>query len=147
MSFCYALWIMKSYRTKTKKLPGTDFHEVRRKAFAVYLQIKKRTKRKPYVRSAYFKKAKIFLDLFWSHLFEKKNFTDLMRRMKFYPCAIELIQNSPFEPISKENPNKSSEILHRFAGITTEKDLFFVQIKEHKRSGKKWFISVFPLNR
>jgi CRISPR/Cas system-associated endoribonuclease Cas2 len=72
-----------------------------------------------YVRSLYFNKEKVFLDL---------------------------IQNSKFEPTSKENPNKRSEILHRFAGITSEKDLFFVQIKENKQSGTKWFMSVFPVD-
>ena len=80
-------------------------------------------------------------------MFEKKNFTDLMRRMKFYPCALELIKNSSFQPISKENPNKSSEILHRFAGKTPENELFFVQIKEQKNSNKKWLISVFPVSK
>lgn len=138
---------MQAYKTKTKKLAGTDFYEVRKKAFGLYLRIKKRSKRKTYVRSTYFKKDKVFLDLFWSHLFEKKHFADLMRRMKFYPYAIELIQCSKFEPVSKDNPNRPSEILHRFGGITTDREMFFVQIKEDKKSGKKWFISVFPIDR
>ncbi|NIA02251.1 MAG: hypothetical protein GWP15_02615 [Nitrospirae bacterium] len=136
--------IVKAYRVKSEKLPGTNFREVRKKAFKFYQQIKKRTKRKPYVRSAYFKKDKIFLDLFWSHLFEKRNFVDLMRRIKFYPCALELIRNSSLEPTSKENPNKSSEILHRFVGVIPNKEIFFVQIKENKRNGQKYLISVFP---
>ena len=49
--------------------------------------------------------------------------------------------------MSKENPNRRSEIVHRFAGITAEKDLFFVQIKEEKRTGQKWLMSVFPAKR
>lgn len=138
---------MKAYQTKSAKLSGTNFHEVKKKALGLYQQEKRRTKRKPYIRSAYFKKSKIFLDLFWGHLYEKKNFADLMRRMKFYPCALELIRHSILEPTSKENPNKKSEILHRFAGITTEKELFFVQIKENKRSGHRWLISVFPIDK
>lgn len=137
---------MMFYKTKARKLTGTNFHEVRKKAFELYLKIKKHTKRKVHIRSLYFKKDKIFLDIFWGHLFEKRNFADLMRRMKFYPCAIELIQKPTFEPTSKENPNKSSEILHRFAGATPEKELFFVQIKEDKKSGKKFLISVFPID-
>lgn len=137
---------MKVYQTKTKKLSGTNFKEVRRKAFGLYQIIKRKTKRKPYIRSKYFKKDKIFLELFWHHLFEKKNFTDLVRRMKFYPCALELIKNSHLEPISKQNPNKPSEILHRFAGITKDKELFFVQIKQCKNS-EKWLISVFPIDK
>jgi len=138
---------MHAYQTKANKLAGTDFHEVRKKAFRLYLQIKKHSKRKPYIRSAYFKKDKIFLDLFWSHLFEKKHFADLMRRMKLYPCAIELIQQSRLEPTSKENPNKLSEIFHRFGGVTPDHEMFFVQIKEDKKSSKKWLISIFPIGK
>lgn len=70
-----------------------------------------------------------------------------MRRLKYFPCAIELIQKSRFEPESKENPNKRTEILHRFTGVTKENDIFFVQIKEDKRTGQKWLISVFPLGK
>ncbi len=138
---------MKEYRTKAKKLSGTSYNEVRRKAFKLYQDIKRKSRRKPYVRSAYFKKDKIFLDLFWSHLFEKKNFADLMRRTKLYPCALELIEKSHIEPSSKENVDKRSEILHRFTGMTHEGDLFFVQIKEIKSTGKKWFISAFPIDK
>lgn len=67
--------------------------------------------------------------------------------MKYFHNAIELIQNSRFEPESKQNPNKPSEILHRFAGVTSEDDLFFVQIKEDKRSGEKFLISIFPIGK
>jgi hypothetical protein len=135
---------MKAYQAKIKKLPGTDFGEVYKKAFGAYQQIKRKTKRRPYVRSAYFSKDKIFLELFWNHLHEKENFRDKIRRMKYFPTAIELIQNSRIDPTSIENPNKSSEILHRFAGATRDDELFIVQIKEEKRNGKKWLMSVFP---
>lgn len=138
---------MKIYKTKIRKLRGTNFHEVRKKAFTIYKALKTQTRRKTYVRSAYFKKEKIFLDLFWGHQFERKNFADLMRRIKLYPCALELIRKSRFEPTSKENVDKPSEILHRFTGATSENEIFFVQIKENKRSGKKWFISVFPIDK
>lgn len=135
---------MKAYQTKIKKLSGTDFREVHEQALVVYSRIKRRTKRRPYVRSAYFNKDKIFLELFWLHLFDKANWRDRARRLKYFPSAIELIQNTRFDPISKENPNKRNEILHRFAGLTKDKELFFVQIKLEKRNGKKWLMSVFP---
>ena len=135
---------MKAYRTKAIKLTGTNFHEVNQKASGLYKQIKKKTKRRPYIRSAYFNKSKIFLKSFWNHLFEKKNWRDRARRLKYFPCAIELIRHSKYEPISKENPNKSTEILHRFAGITKDNDIFYVQVKESKKSGEKWLMSVFP---
>ena len=135
---------MKIYKVKTAKLGGSDFHEVYRKAFDLQKQINRKTKRRPYVRSAYFKKSKIFLGLFWEHLFKKENWRDRSRRLKYFPCALELIKNSRIDPISKENPNKHSETLHRFAGSTRSNNLFFVQIKEDKRTGQKWLISVFP---
>lgn len=135
---------MKIYQTKIRKLTGTDFREVYWKACGFYRQIKKRTKRRPYIRSIYFKKDKIFLELFWQHLFEKPNWRDRTRRLKYFPCAIELIQKSRFQPISKENPNKRSEILHRFTGITPNGYLFRIQIKEDKRTNQKWLISVYP---
>lgn len=135
---------MKIYQAKTRKIPGTDWSEVSGPAFGLYSQIKKKTKRRPYVRSAYFKKEKIFLELFWHHLHEKENFRDKIRRVKFFPVAIELIRNSKIEPISVDNPNKPNETLHRFSGVTKDGELFLVQIKEEKRSGKKWLMSVFP---
>ncbi|KKQ27264.1 MAG: hypothetical protein US42_C0011G0002 [Candidatus Magasanikbacteria bacterium GW2011_GWC2_37_14] len=135
---------MQVYKTKIKKFPGTQFHEVHGPAFGLYTEIKKKTKRRVYVRSAYFNKDKIFLDLFWHHLFEKSNWRDRVRRMKYFACAIELIQKSHFEPKTKENPNKQGEILHRFYGTTAENELFYVQIKEDKKKDQKFLISVFP---
>lgn len=52
--------------------------------------------------------------------------------MKFYKTKA---QKSRFEPKSKENPNRRSEIIHRFGGITKDKELLYVQIKEDKRTG------------
>ena len=135
---------MKAFKTKANKLPGTDFHEVRKKADSFYRQLKNRSKRRAHIRSAYFKKDKIFLELFWQHLFDAKNWQDRTRRLKYFPAAIELIRYSTFEPKSEENRNKRSEILHRFTGITSENDVFYVQIKEDKKSGQKFLMSVFP---
>ncbi|MFH0820340.1 MAG: hypothetical protein V1908_01055 [Candidatus Peregrinibacteria bacterium] len=128
---------------KSKRLAGTDYHEVYTNAVRCYKQAKAKSKRRPYIRSAYFKGSKIFLELFWQHLKQKQR-RDRMRRIKYLPCALELMQHSKFDPISRQNPNRTSEILHRFEGVTSDKYLFFVQIKEDKRTGQKWFISVFP---
>lgn len=137
---------MIAYQTKSVPLPGTQFAEVKQKAFGLYKTVRKRSKRRTYVRSVYFKKSKIFLDLFWQHLHEKLNHRDKTRRLKYLPCAIELIEHSRVQPSSKENPNKKSEILHRFGGITKNKEMFVVQIKEDKQTGEKFLISVFPIN-
>ncbi|MFA6486423.1 MAG: hypothetical protein WCT40_03585 [Candidatus Magasanikbacteria bacterium] len=135
---------MDVYKTKSVRLPSTHWDKVMEKAFGQYKIIKNKTKRRPYVRSAYFDKEKIFLGLFWHHLHEKNNIRDKTRRLKYFPCAIELIQNSKIKPTtqtSKEEPNIS---LHRFAGVTPDNNSFFVQIKENTKNGQKWLISVFP---
>ena len=136
---------MKVYQTKTKPLPGTNYSEVYPLALDLFRIIKRRSKRRPHIRSAYFQKQKIFLDYFWEHL-HQKNLPDRVRRLKLYPCALELIINSKFTPTSKENPNKKSEILHRFAGRTSDRNQFFVQIKEDKRTNQKYLVSIFPDN-
>jgi uncharacterized protein YgiM (DUF1202 family) len=132
------------YQTKAKKLAGTNYAEVKKQATIVFNQVKKRTKRTPYIRSAYFKKEKVFLNYFWDHLLQKP-FKDRTRRLKFLPCAFDLIANSKVTPTSKENVDNRNEILHRFTGQTQNKEVFFVQIKEDKRDSKKYFISCFPL--
>jgi hypothetical protein len=135
---------MQVYKTKAKKISGTDLREVHSKALEIHNELKKKTKRRTYVRSAYFKKKKIFIDLFWHHLFEKRNWKDRVRRMKYFGCAIELIQHSRFAPITKRNPNNPTEILYRFYGITADNELFCVQIKEDEKKKQKFLISVFP---
>ncbi len=137
---------MKAYQTNVPKISGTDFREVRKQAFGLYAELKKKTKRRPYVRSAYFNKEKFFLELYWQHLFDQGNWRDRMRRLRFFPCAIELIRKSRFEPKSIKNPQKYSEILHRFAGLTKNQELFYVQIKENQHTGQKFLISTFPEN-
>lgn len=67
---------MQIYKTKTRKLTGTEFKEVHKKAFGFYQEIKRKSKRRPYVRSTYFKKEKIFLGIFWQHLYGKKHYMD-----------------------------------------------------------------------
>ena len=130
-------------QTKSKKLSGTSYKEVFKKARAVFSEIKHRTKRRPYIRSAYFHKQKIFFDFFWIHLAQKQ-IPERVRRLRYFKAAIELIRKSRNHPQSMQDPNKPEEILHRFAGSTKEKELFFVQIKEHKRTGRKQLMSIFP---
>lgn len=136
---------MKYHQVSLKMLPGSDFREVYSKATNIFDTIKKKSKRKTHIRSAYFKKQKIFLDYFWSHMFNNTNPRDRLRRLKYYAAALELIRKSTLDPESKENPNKSGEILHRFGGQTKDGHLFVVQIKEIKKSSQKYFISVFPV--
>ena len=83
------------------------------------------------------------MDFFWTHLFQK-NHRERVRRLKFFAAAVELIKNSRNHPVTVENPHKKGELLHRFAGLTKEGELFYAQIKEDRRSGNKYFMSCFP---
>lgn len=139
----YIYSLMKIFRVKARKLAGSDYEEVYRKAYQIYKPLKNRTRRRPYIRSAYFNKQKIFLRLFWEHL-SQKFLRERVRRLKYFACALELMQHSRCEPVSKENVDRTSEILHRFEGETSDGEHFFVQIKEQKKDGGKWFMSVFP---
>lgn len=114
-----------------------------RSAHTLFDHIEKQTKRRPYVRSAYFKKEKIFFDFFWQHIGEKSP-KERFIRLKYFRAALELVEQSHQAPISKPNPNKATELLHRFAGITKEKHLFYVQVKENIRTKRKYFMSCFP---
>lgn len=135
--------LVKAYRCRVKQLAGSDYHEVYALASNAYQKAKGSTKRRPYVRAVFYNKEKIFLPLFWEHLMQK-HWKERVVRMKLFPCAIELLQRSTCMPISKQNPNKPAELLHRFLGITSENVEFVVQVRENKRTGEKWFMSAFP---
>ncbi len=143
----YSIVAMEIYQCKTSELSGTDFSEVRKKATDFYNKVRKNNRRRPYIRSAYFRKQKIFLSVFWSHLFNDKNYWDQTRRMRYFTCAIELIRKSRQTPKTKENPNKAGELLHRFLGATQKGKQFIVQVKENKKTGRKDLISVFPYKK
>lgn len=135
---------MKVYICKKSKIKGSSFHEIRQKAEAIYSKICSRSKRRPYVRSVYFDRDKVFLGLFWKHLFDKNTWHEKSRRLKFFEPGLDLLRKSRLDPTTKENPNKKEELLHRFAGLSKEKELFYVQVKENKRTGQKYLISIFP---
>lgn len=135
---------MQIYKAKAKKIHGTEFREVHRPAFNLYTKIKKKSKRRTYIRSAFFNKEKVFLDLYWHHLFEKLNWRDRVRRLKYFGCALELIKNSRCNPNITKNPNVPNEMLYRFYGASADNELFCVQIKENLKKKQKFLISVYP---
>lgn len=134
---------MKPYVSTRQKLSGTSYSEIERRARSIYNTERKRTKRIPYVRSSYFNKDKVFLSYYWNHLNEKHR-RDRKLRLQYYDCALDLIRHTRMDPISKDNPNKRSEIVHRFFGVTKSQEAFVVHIAENKKSGNKHFMSVFP---
>jgi len=129
------------YQAKSKKIAGTNYGEIMHNFLLSFDKIKKHTKRRPYIRAAYFKKDKVFLDYFREHLFQKSP-KERTKRLVYFNAAIELIQNSKNEPTKKPNPNKKEEFLYRFAGLTKEKEIFYVQIKEDKK-GARYLMSCF----
>lgn len=131
------------YSTNKKKLSGTSYKEIDKLAKNIYSVIRKRTKRTPYLRSKYFRSEKVFLNIFWSHLYQKHE-KDRTRRLKFFDCAVDLIKSSTYHPVSRENFKNKGELLHRFVGSTKNKEKFIVQIKENKRSKRKDLVSVYP---
>lgn len=137
---------MNIYKSKYGKLPGSSYDEVAPLARKEFQRIKKLTKRQPYVRSAYFRKDKIFLTLFWDHLAQKHR-GDRASRLKLYTCALDLLRHSPYAPATIFSVDDLNVMLHRFAGETKDGAQFCVQVKEDKRNGRKDFISVFPKGR
>lgn len=134
---------MNFYHIQSARSGGTDYREVYKNAHAAYVRIQMRSKRRPYLKSHYFKRDKVFLAIFWQHIHEK-HASERLRRLRFYACALELLERSPHAPHTKQNPDNRSELLHRFGGIDRGGAIFFVQVKEDVVTHKKWFISVFP---
>lgn len=133
------------YITKVRPISGTQSAEVYKKAFDIYKQLRKKTKRRPYVRSVYFKKDKVFLETFWHHL-HQKSWRERAKRTPYFTCGLDLIRNCTIDPESKDNPSDHSQIVHRFTGSILKGEFFRVQIKEDKRNGNKWLMSIYPVD-
>ena len=127
------------YRTKARKITSARYRDIERSARKIYGDIARRSKRNPYIRSRYFKGEKIFLKLFWEHLHQKHKY-ERRKRLRFYPCAIELLEKSLYEPSIIYS---SHETLYRFSGVTPNEETFYVQVKRDRKSDK-YFMSVFP---
>jgi hypothetical protein len=125
-------------------LPGHRYADVSRFARRLFRKIASKTRRRPYIRSAYFDNEKIFLDNFWPHLLQKHH-PDRFHRLRYFECAIELIQKSKIKPIYIKKIKTQKEILYRFIGKTGEQ-YFAVQIKEDLTRNQKFFMSVFEFN-
>lgn len=131
------------FSVKSKQLSGSNYTEVKKSAERLFTNLKRKSKRTPYIRSAYFNKEKIFLNYFWDHL-KQKSLKEKTKRLKLFPCAIELIKNSRNEPKVTINRNKKSEMLYRFTGKLSNQQIFYVQIKKNIKSNKKYLMSFFP---
>lgn len=127
-------------KCKVKPLAGTSYDEIYPSSRLLYKKIASNTKRKPYLRSRYFQGQKVFLDMFWEHLYQKR-MIERATRLKYLPCAFDLIKNSCCEPDIKESIGR---IFYRFYGVVLDGSYFCVQIRRDKKTNGKWFMSVFP---
>lgn len=138
--------LMQVYQSRYGKISGTDV-EVVAKARREYRHIQKLTpKRRPYVRSRYFKRDKVFVGIFWSHL-AQKHYGEQTKRLRYYPCAIDLLRNMSRGATSIISQKEADAILYRFCGESKEGLGFYVQVKQDKRSGRKDLISIFPARK
>jgi|SRR5579859_447695 len=134
---------VEAWKVKTPIIKGKSYKVVNKVARRIFHEIERRTKRKPYIRSEYFEKQKIFLTFFWDHLSSKTN-QDRLRRLKFFECGLELIQKTQYKPTVKLNPNNPKETFYRFLGVTNGNLFFDVQLKRDK-DGNLELISIFPV--
>jgi hypothetical protein len=136
---------MKFYKTKLSRLPGTSHASVFKAARYEYHKIQKRTpRREPNIRSAYFRKDKVFINQFWEHL-KQKSPGDQLRRAKLFSCAIDLLLHSTAGPETVNGYKDLHVSLHRFYGQSNDGIKFCVQVRENKRNNRKDFMSVFPI--
>ena len=133
---------MSTYHTKTPPMYRSNYREIAKRAHMLLHLIEQQTKRKPYIRSAYFEKEKIFIQYFWPHL-NQKHRRGRIDRLRLLPCAIELIRNSRNKPEIKIT---AQETLYRFEGKSITGETFYVQIKHDIKKNEKYFMSVFPKN-
>ncbi|MDR0980106.1 MAG: hypothetical protein LBM12_03090 [Candidatus Nomurabacteria bacterium] len=138
---------MKFYQSKCSLLPGTSYDEVLLLARAAYKQFSTKTRRTPYLNAKYkgYKTPKIFLDLFWTHIFQKKP-RERFERLKLYSCALDTLRNTQTPPEAQKSFDKDIR-LYRIYGVSRNGKKFCVQIKEELKTGRKYFMSVFPWNR
>ncbi|MGH7237654.1 MAG: hypothetical protein ACREGF_03915, partial [Candidatus Saccharimonadales bacterium] len=132
---------MSAFKSKYGKLAGTTYDEAVRSARREYRTIQHLTKRQPYVRSKYFDGDKVFINIFFNHLVQKRK-GEQLQRAKLFLCAIDLLRNTTNSPQTIFKRANLNEILHRFEGFTKDGELFYVQVKQNKRTGRKDFMSV-----
>jgi hypothetical protein len=126
------------YKCKSGLIPGHNYVAIIKIARKVFDNAAAKTKRRPYVRSAYFKGEKIFLDNFWPHIMQK-NPRDRFRRLQLIRAGFELIRDSRKAPILIK---EGRERLYRFLGISAGHQ-FYVQIKEDPKRRQKFLMSMF----
>jgi len=130
------------YISQLGQISGTSLKVANRRAHDYIHLLTNKTKRQPYIRSKYFKKDKIFFKYYWKHILQKHG-KDRVRRLRLLPAAVDLLMHSQYPPQVEPYKDKGS-VYYRFMGRNTNKELFYVQVKEDIKTGEKNFVSAFP---
>lgn len=131
------------FSCKTQPLKGHRFVEIMPQARQAFRALQRKTKRRPHVRSAYFNKDKIFFDFFWHHM-QRKSVVDRARRLKYFPCALEVLRQSRQDPgtfVDKYQPNV---IKHEFQGKAPDGMTFSIIVQQDRKKGEKQLLSIYP---
>ena len=134
------------WKVKAKPLPGSKLVVARSAFNKFFTKTFSGSKRKPYIRSKFFGKRKVFVHLFREHTYQKHR-QEQIRRLKLFPAALDLIIHSTCKPLSKSHQTKSYLMLHRFYGRFSNGKAFAVQISENKKRSELFFLSVFEIKK
>lgn len=134
---------VRAYQCKAKPFSGHRFVDIIPQARKLLRTLQKQTKRRVYIRAVYFHKDKIFFDFFWQHM-QTKSAVDRARRLKYLPCALELLRNSRCDPISFMDEYQSGIIKHEFKGNSPDGMNFSVIVQEDRKTNKKQLLTLYP---
>lgn len=134
---------IRAYQCKAKPISGRRFVDVIPQARKLLRTVQKKTKRRAYIRSAYFHKDKIFFDFFWQHMLAKSA-VDRARRLKYLPCALELLRSSRCDPLSFIDEYQPGIIKHEFKGRSPDGMNFSVIVQEDRKTNKKQLLTLYP---
>lgn len=138
---------MATYKSRYELLPGSSYEELIKQARQVYHGLQKSTPRRvPYIRSKYFNKEKVFINVFWEHLNQKSR-KERVARLKYYKCALDLLSHGGNSPNTIIPNTEKQAVLYRFYGFTKSSQCFCVQVKENSRNKRKDFLSVYPVRK
>ncbi|MDR3125811.1 MAG: hypothetical protein LBU20_01955 [Candidatus Nomurabacteria bacterium] len=136
---------MNYFKIKTRPIKGTNPAEITKKAMYEFHIVEKRSRRLPSVRCKALGGSRIFLGEYINHQGQKTPL-DRRRRLRFLPCAIDLLENTNLKPTTKVNPN-TRETLYRLYGVAGNGEKFVVQVAENPKTGNKRLMSSFPIDR
>ena len=132
-----------TYLCHSHPLMGHKYADIMPQIRQIFRALQRKTKRRPYVRSAFFRKDKIFFDYFWIHINQKLKH-DRTRRLRYFVCALELLNMSKIPPKTFVNAEVPGVIYHEFIGLARDKTRFSVIVKQDRSSGNKYLLSLFP---